>query len=97
MVIDSSNSVNGLESDLMPFLQKKASPNFPIDHSFPWIADATKNLDTMIDGNVEGPEKLLEEFKKYEYILNVDKKQLIDDLFKGGPEGTKKPLEDIKE
>jgi len=41
----------------------------------------------MIHGNVEGPNNLLEEYKKYEYILNVDKKQLIDDLFKGGEDG----------
>jgi hypothetical protein len=27
-VISSTNSVNSLESDLMPFLQKQASPNF---------------------------------------------------------------------
>jgi hypothetical protein len=31
MVIDSTNSVNGLESDLMPFLQKNPNPNFKID------------------------------------------------------------------
>jgi hypothetical protein len=29
-VINSTNSVNCLESDLMPFLQKQASPNFKI-------------------------------------------------------------------
>ena len=29
-VINSTNSVNCLESDLMPFLQKSASPNFKI-------------------------------------------------------------------
>lgn len=40
---------------------------------------------------------LLQQFKKYEYILNVDKKALVDDLFKGGEEGGKKPLPEIKE
>jgi hypothetical protein len=38
----------------------------------------------------------LEEFKKFEYIINTDKKALIEDLFKGGEGGTKKPLEEIK-
>jgi hypothetical protein len=38
----------------------------------------------------------LDDYKKYEYILNIDKKQLIDDLFKGGENGQKLPLEEIK-
>ena len=96
MVIDSTNSVNGLESDLMPFLQKKSNPNFPIDQNFPWISGASEHLSTMIDENVEGPKNLLDDYKKYEYILNVDKKQLVDDLFKGAEDGGKVPLEEIK-
>jgi hypothetical protein len=56
MVIDSTNSVNGLESDLMPFLQKKSNPNFQIDQNFPWIADANAHLSAMIEGNTEGPQ-----------------------------------------
>jgi hypothetical protein len=49
----------------------------------------------MVNGNVEGPNTLLDDYKKYEYILNVDKKELIDSLFKGTEEGTKVPLEEI--
>jgi hypothetical protein len=95
MIIKSTNSVNDLESDLIPFIYKKGYPNFKIDKEFPWIQDATGSLNGMIDGNVSGPLELLESYKKYEYILNVDKKALVDDLFKGGEEGAKKPLEDI--
>jgi hypothetical protein len=39
----------------------------------------------------------LSEFKKYEYILNVDKGELIKDLFKGGDDGSKKSLEEIRD
>lgn len=51
----------------------------------------------MISNNTSGPLELIESYKKYEYILNVDKKALIDDLFKGGEDGAKKPLEEIRE
>lgn len=51
----------------------------------------------MVDHNLSGPNKLLDEFKKYEYILNVDKNELIKDLFKGGEDGKKKSLEEIRE
>jgi len=92
MIIDSTNSVNNLESDLMPFLQKEYFPNFKINREFPWIKEAIIQLNQMINSNVSGPNALLEEYKKYEYILNIDKKELIDDLFKGGEDGQKKSL-----
>lgn len=99
-VIASSNSVNSLESDLMPFLQKKSHPNFSIDQDFSWIVDANTHLNKMVNENIDGPNELLERFKKYEYILNIDKKKQIDDLFKAVDEETKEtkkvPLEEIK-
>jgi hypothetical protein len=48
MIIESTNSVNNLESDLMPFLQKEGFPNFKINHEFPWIKDASGKLSSMI-------------------------------------------------
>jgi len=49
MIISSTNNVNNLESDLMPFLQKEGKANFLIDKNFPWISDALTKLNTMID------------------------------------------------
>jgi hypothetical protein len=40
---------------------------------------------------------LLAEFKKYEYILNVHKEELVQDLFKGSENGGKKTLEEIRD
>jgi len=40
MVAQSTNIVNSLESDLMPFLAKEPKPNFPIDSNFIWIKEA---------------------------------------------------------
>jgi hypothetical protein len=50
----------------------------------------------MIDGNISGPTELINEYKKFEYVLNVDKKALIDDLFKGSEEGGKVHIDDIR-
>lgn len=98
MVIKSINSVNNLEADLMPFLSKTSAPNFEINHEFPWIKDAAANLDAMVSGNTAGTTELLERYKKYEYILNVDKKELIHNLFGDGTEANpKKSMEEIKE
>jgi len=34
----------------------------------------------MCHENMVGPEELLVQYKKYEYLLNIDRKQLINDL-----------------
>jgi hypothetical protein len=55
MIIKSTNMMNDLESDLMPFLQKTGYPNFEINQEFPWIKDASKNLLRLIQENISGP------------------------------------------
>lgn len=97
MIIESTNSVNSLESDLMPFLQKEEKSNFKIDKSFEWIKDASQTLDTLISQNIGGPNELLAKYKEYERIINVEKKELIKSLFEGGEDGGKVSLEEIKE
>ncbi len=47
----------------------------------------------MIEENIKGPMELLDKYKAYEYILNVDKKELIQSLF--GEQ--KAPLEELRE
>ena len=39
----------------------------------------------MIAENVVDPERLLEQYKKYEYVLNVDEKKLKKELFNYKP------------
>jgi len=98
MIIKSTNMINDLESDLMPFLQKTGSANFHIDQEFPWIKDATANLLRLISENIQGPNDLLAAYSKYDYILNVDRKELIDNLFKTGEKKNEKvPLEQIRD
>jgi hypothetical protein len=98
MIITATNHINDLECDLMPFLQKIGYPNFKIDHSFPWIKDATTKLKELFTDNIGEPEELLERYQKYDYVINVDKKTLIDDLFhRGENKNEKAPLEEIRE
>lgn len=35
----------------------------------------------MFEENIQEPLQILEQFKQYEYLLNVDKKELIENLF----------------
>lgn len=93
MIVDSTNKVSNLEDDLMPFLKKDKLPNFAITEEFPWVIEAKERIQKMFDDNKVGPLQLLDTYKQFEYILNVDRKQLVKDLFGE----TKAPLKEIKQ
>jgi hypothetical protein len=69
----------------MTFLDLKAEPTFNLTRDFPWVADAIQGIDHMVAENVIEPERLLEQYKKFESVLNTDKKALIKDLFEYKP------------
>lgn len=48
----------------------------------------------MFAENIIGPNQLLNKYKEYEYILNVDKKQLIKELFGGEQKASLKELKE---
>lgn len=83
MIVASTNKVSNLEDDLMPFLNKEKHANFPITEDFPWIIQASQNIDQMFQENIVGPNELLAKYKQYEYVLNVDRKALVKELFGG--------------
>jgi len=103
MIVNSTNAVTDLESDLMKSLMGDKKPNFPIDQEFPWCKDAMAKIQSMFDENIKEPLAILEKYKQYEYLLNVNKNELIDSLFhnkeraaeEGGSE--KATLEEIGE
>lgn len=35
----------------------------------------------MFEENIQQPMEILDQYKKYEYLLNVDKRELVDNLF----------------
>lgn len=48
MIVTSTNKVCNLEDDLMPFLQKERTPNFPINENFEWCQDAKTKIEEII-------------------------------------------------
>ncbi len=99
MIIESTNSVNNLESDLMSSLQQSRQPNFHIDLQFPWMSDATQKITAMFNENITEPLEILAQYKKFEYLLNVDRNALVDSLFANqeNPGGPKVALDKIRE
>lgn len=92
MIVDSTNKVSNLEDDLMPFLKKDKLANFAITEDFPWIIEAKEKIEVMFRENIVGPQELLDKYKRYDYILNVDRKQLIKELFGGEQKASLKEL-----
>lgn len=102
---DINNDFASLEKDLVTFLKYDEKPSFKLTEEFKedyqWISDARDQLTAMIDENVVEPEALLEKYKKYEYILAINKKNFVLNLFpkktkeEGGED--KKDIEEISE
>ena len=89
MIVESTNKVSNLEDDLMPFLQKpEKTANFAMTEDFEWIIEARDNINMMTEENIVGPLELLNNYKQYEYVLNVDKKSLLKELFNGEAKAT---------
>lgn len=94
------------ENDLMTFLELDTKPSFPITEDFPWVDEALGQIQRMISENIVDPERLLQQYKKYEFVLNVSKGELKRELFENeelktrevDPDPTgKHPLAVIKE
>jgi dynein heavy chain, axonemal len=81
MIIQSTNKVNDLESDLMKSLQGTSQPNFPIDEKFSWVKDAQAQIEQMFEENIKEPISILGMYQEYEYLLNVNKNELVESLF----------------
>jgi hypothetical protein len=71
-----------LEKDLVTFLNLPDKSSFELSPEFVWINDAKQQIKTMFAENQIAPTELLDQYKKYEYILNVSKTKLINNLFK---------------
>ena len=70
-----------LEKDLVTFLNLRDKSSFELSPDFPWLQEARSQIQAMFKENQVGPQALLDQYKKYEYILNVDKKKLKKELF----------------
>jgi len=70
-----------LEKDLVTFLNLPKKSSFELNNEFPWLVKARAQIQLMFKENQVAPQALLDQYKVYEYILNVDKKRLIKDLF----------------
>ena len=70
-----------LEKDLVTFLNLPDKPSFELNQDFPWLQEARSQIQAMFKENSLAPHALLDQYKKYEYILNVSKTRLIKDLF----------------
>lgn len=83
-IVGTTNKFQILETDLMqnlPREEKDKRANFAINDEFPWVVDAKQKIQSMAESNMVGPMALLQQYKKYEFLLNVDEKAVKKDLF----------------
>jgi hypothetical protein len=71
---EATNSFIRLEKDLVTFLPIEPMPAFELQQDFCWLQDASQNLEDLYKVNCIGPNQLLESYKKFEDVINTDKK-----------------------
>ncbi len=70
-LVESAGKITILETeDYNVFLSGRKRPAYDINADTPVIKEARGKLDRMIDQCVVGPQRLLEMFKKYEFLMN---------------------------
>ena len=78
---NTTNQFLCLEKDLVTFLNLEDRPSFELSQEFIWLKEARSQIQAMFKENQVAPTDLINQYKKYEYVLNVDKKRMIKDLF----------------
>jgi hypothetical protein len=96
-MIKSTNAVETFENDLMTFLELDKKPSFFMTPEFSWITDALKDIKGMIAENIVEPERLLGQYKKFEFILNTDPSKLVKELFNNKERAAEEEDEALKE
>lgn len=105
-MVASNNEFLTLEAELFRFLKMEERPNFEIpkdeaelkQKDLYWIIEAKQAISRMVKENMVAPQALLDQYKKYEFVLNVDSKELLESLFNVPDQpNNKMPLETIKE
>lgn len=51
-----------------------------------WILDAKHHIAEMVKENMAGPMELLDQYKNYEFVLNISIKAFVESLFVKQPE-----------
>ena len=96
-----TNGFLSLEKDLVTFLNLEERASFYLEPEFPWLVNAREKIERIYEENIVEPEALLAKYKKFEFVLNVDKKALINNLFKREGDTArgenKAPYEEIRE
>ena len=73
IIIKTSQRVSILETeDFNVFLTDKKEPAIELTLETPLIANAYNTINGFIEESMIGPKKLLEDFKKYEYLMQAD-------------------------
>ena len=81
----STNEINKLEFDLTPFMNIKKRPSFKVYESDAWLHDSQAEISRILDYYLGVPKQILNKFKEYEWIVQLEIERHIDTLFSEEP------------
>lgn len=80
-LVEATNSFTILEKDIVPLVDLKKDPSFPITMELDWIQQGIQKVtECVLLGFVE-PNKILKDFKNYQFLLERTPKEVIKQFF----------------
>ena len=87
-IIEGTNKIISLESDLVPFMNMPKQPVYKLKKSNPWVIEAKEQINALFERYTEGPNSLLAQYKEFEWIGKLNPKDFISKLMATKPSTT---------
>ena len=94
LLVEATNSFTILEKDIVPLVDVKKEPSFPITIALDWIMDGTARITQYVTQAFDEPNQILREFKKYSFVIEKTTKELSKQYF-GGEKNDKVSIESL--
>ena len=84
-IVEAAAMITNLETDLVPFMKVPKTPVYEITQENEWVVSAKQKINEMVDEYFKGPQELLENHLKFEWLSKMKPSSYVKELFKEKP------------
>ena len=81
LLVDATNSFTILEKDIVPLVDLKKEPSFPISLDLDWIQEGIMKVRDCIKLGFQEPNIILKDFKQYQFLIEKTPKEILKQFF----------------
>lgn len=80
-LVEATNSFTILEKDIVPLVDLKKEPSFPISLELNWIKEGVYKVTECVKIGFQEPNLILKEFRKYQFLIERTPKEVLKQFF----------------